>query len=59
LFFYIRVSFVSFLFIWVRGTIPRFRYDKLINMAWRGFLPVSLNYLLFFLGLRVFLFSLF
>nr|WCQ71425.1 NADH dehydrogenase subunit 1 [Hodotermopsis sjostedti] len=59
LFFYVSVSFISFLFIWVRGTMPRFRYDKLMGMAWSGFLPVSLNYLLFFLGLSVFLFSLF
>jgi NADH-ubiquinone oxidoreductase chain 1 len=47
------------LFIWVRGTLPRFRYDRLINLAWRGFLPISLNYLLFFLGVRLFIFSLF
>jgi NADH-ubiquinone oxidoreductase chain 1 len=48
LFFYVKLSFVSYLFIWVRGTLPRFRYDKLIHLAWRGFLPLSLNYLLFF-----------
>lgn len=33
LFFYIRVRFVSFLFLWVRGTLPRYRYDKLIYLA--------------------------
>jgi NADH-ubiquinone oxidoreductase chain 1 len=42
-----RVSFISFLFILVRGTVPRYRYDKLIYLAWKRFLPVSLNYLLF------------
>nr|WHM51913.1 NADH dehydrogenase subunit 1 [Porotermes adamsoni] len=58
-FFYISVTFISFLFIWVRGTLPRFRYDSLMYLAWSSFLPVSLNYLLFFVGVKLFLFSLF
>nr|URX54070.1 NADH dehydrogenase subunit 1 [Paraneotermes simplicicornis] len=58
-FFYISLSFVSYLFIWVRGTLPRFRYDKLMYLAWSSFLPLSLNYLLFFLGIKLFLLSLF
>jgi len=52
IFFYIKLVFVSFCFIWVRGTLPRFRYDKLIYLAWKRFLPVSLNYLIFFIGLK-------
>nr|WHM51796.1 NADH dehydrogenase subunit 1 [Anacanthotermes sp.]WHM51809.1 NADH dehydrogenase subunit 1 [Anacanthotermes sp.] len=56
--FYFKVSFLSFVFIWVRGTIPRFRYDKLMYLAWSSFLPVSLNYLLFILGVKLFMFSL-
>nr|URX53279.1 NADH dehydrogenase subunit 1 [Calcaritermes sp.]URX53357.1 NADH dehydrogenase subunit 1 [Calcaritermes sp.] len=57
LFFYVKVSFISYLFIWVRGTLPRFRYDKLMYLAWSSFLPLSLNYLLFFLGIKLFLIS--
>nr|YP_009351767.1 NADH dehydrogenase subunit 1 [Nasutitermes macrocephalus]AQP30623.1 NADH dehydrogenase subunit 1 [Nasutitermes macrocephalus] len=57
-FFYIKLAFVSFLFIWVRGTVPRFRYDKLMYLAWSSFLPLSLNYLLFFIGVKCFIFSL-
>nr|YP_011015287.1 NADH dehydrogenase subunit 1 [Athousius wudanganus]UBS91009.1 NADH dehydrogenase subunit 1 [Athousius wudanganus] len=56
--FFIKVVFISFLFVWVRGTLPRFRYDKLMYLAWKGFLPVSLNYLFFFFGLKLFVFSL-
>nr|YP_010946959.1 NADH dehydrogenase subunit 1 [Sigmella ectobioides]WGO57716.1 NADH dehydrogenase subunit 1 [Sigmella ectobioides] len=56
-FFYFKLSFISFIFIWVRGTLPRYRYDKLMYLAWSSFLPMSLNYLFFFLGLSVFLFS--
>nr|YP_010895209.1 NADH dehydrogenase subunit 1 [Nephrocerus lapponicus]WJW73748.1 NADH dehydrogenase subunit 1 [Nephrocerus lapponicus] len=58
LIFYMKLSFISFLFIWVRGTFPRFRYDKLMYMAWKSFLPFSLNYLMFFIGIKIFMFSL-
>lgn len=54
--FYVKLCFVSFVFLWVRGTLPRFRYDKLIYIAWKCFLPFSLNYLLFFIGLKIFIF---
>nr|UOU85252.1 NADH dehydrogenase subunit 1 [Tachydromia umbrarum] len=56
LLFYIKLTFISFLFIWVRGTLPRFRYDKLMYLAWKCFLPFSLNYLMFFISLKFFLF---
>nr|WRO44600.1 NADH dehydrogenase subunit 1 [Hypoderma pantholopsum] len=52
-FFYLKLTFISFLFIWVRGTLPRFRYDKLMYLAWKSFLPLSLNYLLMIIGLSV------
>nr|QNV12153.1 NADH dehydrogenase subunit 1 [Simocephalus vetulus] len=38
--------FLAFIFVWVRGTLPRFRYDKLMYLAWKCFLPFSLSYLL-------------
>jgi NADH-ubiquinone oxidoreductase chain 1 len=49
--FYIKLGFLAFMFIWVRGTLPRFRYDKLIFLAWKSYLPCALNYLVFFGGL--------
>nr|YP_009493383.1 NADH dehydrogenase subunit 1 [Lyonetia clerkella]AWK29938.1 NADH dehydrogenase subunit 1 [Lyonetia clerkella] len=55
LIFYLKMVFLSFLFIWVRGTLPRFRYDKLMYLAWKSYLPVSLNFLLFFMGFKIFL----
>nr|YP_010703635.1 NADH dehydrogenase subunit 1 [Sphingonotus mongolicus]WCO86769.1 NADH dehydrogenase subunit 1 [Sphingonotus mongolicus] len=55
--FFIKLSLVSFFFVWVRGTLPRFRYDKLMYLAWKSFLPLSLNFLFFFIGLKVMLFS--
>nr|AMN09028.1 NADH dehydrogenase subunit 1 [Paradelphomyia sp. ZK-2016] len=51
--FFIKLMFIAFMFIWVRGTLPRFRYDKLMYLAWKSFLPFSLNYLLFFIGVKI------
>nr|CAH59797.1 NADH dehydrogenase subunit 1 [Zygaena carniolica virginea] len=51
LIFYLKLSFISFLFIWVRGTLPRYRYDKLMYLAWKSYLPISLNFIIFFMGI--------
>ena len=51
--FFIKTAFIAFSFIWVRGTLPRYRYDQLIHLAWKSFLPVTLNYSIFILGLKV------
>lgn len=55
--FYLKSVMIAFIFVWVRGTLPRFRYDKLIYLAWKRYLPLSINYLIFFLGLKIFFFS--
>lgn len=52
-FFYLKILFLSFIFIWVRGTMPRYRYDKLIYLAWKSYLSISLNYLFLFVGLKL------
>nr|UYK52143.1 NADH dehydrogenase subunit 1 [Asicimbex sp. CSCS-Hym-MC0132] len=54
LMFYFQVVFISYLFILIRGTLPRLRYDKLMMMAWKSFLFVSLNYLVLILMLKFF-----
>nr|YP_010439959.1 NADH dehydrogenase subunit 1 [Pseudoechthistatus hei]UTD45005.1 NADH dehydrogenase subunit 1 [Pseudoechthistatus hei] len=56
LFFFIKVGLMGFLWIWVRGTLPRYRYDKLMYLAWKSYLPVSLNYLLLFFSMKIFIF---
>nr|AND96112.1 NADH deshydrogenase subunit 1 [Onthophagus cervicapra] len=56
--FFLKLVFMSFLWVWVRGTLPRYRYDKLMYLCWKSFLPVSLNYFMFFMGLKLFCFSL-
>nr|ANT45809.1 NADH dehydrogenase subunit 1 [Adelphocoris suturalis] len=49
--FFMKWVFIVFSFIWVRGTLPRFRCDKLMYLTWKMFLPLSLNYFLFMFGL--------
>nr|YP_009318307.1 NADH dehydrogenase subunit 1 [Lunella granulata]AOZ71788.1 NADH dehydrogenase subunit 1 [Lunella granulata] len=46
-----KVLFFSFVFIWVRATLPRFRYDLLMGLTWKVFLPVSLGGLIFVSGM--------
>nr|YP_009827237.1 NADH dehydrogenase subunit 1 [Trichopria drosophilae]QIV21177.1 NADH dehydrogenase subunit 1 [Trichopria drosophilae] len=44
--FYYMYMFMIFLIIWIRGTFPRIRYDNLMFLIWKKFLPMSLNYLI-------------
>nr|AWV84068.1 NADH dehydrogenase subunit 1 [Tettigades opaca] len=53
LMFPIQIALLSFLFIWVRGTLPRYRYDKLMYLAWKCYLPISLNLFLFLFLMKV------
>nr|YP_009987543.1 NADH dehydrogenase subunit 1 [Epeurysa nawaii]QBZ38003.1 NADH dehydrogenase subunit 1 [Epeurysa nawaii]QBZ38016.1 NADH dehydrogenase subunit 1 [Epeurysa nawaii] len=46
-FFFLSVMILSILFIWIRGSLPRYRYDKLMILCWKIYLPVSLNLFLF------------
>nr|YP_010140038.1 NADH dehydrogenase subunit 1 [Hylica paradoxa]QQK57682.1 NADH dehydrogenase subunit 1 [Hylica paradoxa] len=47
-FFYLKVLFFCFFFVWVRCSLPRYRYDSLMYLAWKCYLPLSLNYMYFF-----------
>ena len=51
--FTIKIMFVLFLFIWVRGTFPRYRYDQLMRLGWKVFLPLSLFWVVITAGFLV------
>nr|YP_009054705.1 NADH dehydrogenase subunit 1 [Pseudomuriella schumacherensis]AIK29193.1 NADH dehydrogenase subunit 1 [Pseudomuriella schumacherensis] len=38
----LKTTFVVFVFIWVRATLPRYRYDQLMRLGWKVFLPLTL-----------------
>nr|YP_010713319.1 NADH dehydrogenase subunit 1 [Lychas mucronatus]WDA95771.1 NADH dehydrogenase subunit 1 [Lychas mucronatus] len=55
-FLFLKTLLFSSLFIWVRGTLPRFRYDKLMFMAWKMYLPITLNFILLSLLMKYYQF---
>jgi len=48
--FALKVSLILFFFIWSRATLPRFRYDQLMRLGWKVFLPFTLAWVVFMAG---------
>ena len=42
--FLLKVALLLFCFIWIRATLPRYRYDQLMRIGWKFFLPLTLGY---------------
>lgn len=51
----LKTTIISLIFIWARGTIPRLRYDILINLLWKKILPFTLSWLLFISPVIIFI----
>jgi len=49
----IKTIFFAILFVWVRATLPRIRYDHLIYLTWKNFLPISIGFILLILSLEI------
>jgi NADH-quinone oxidoreductase subunit H len=52
--FSLKIVFILFLFIWARVAFPRYRYDQLMRLGWKIFLPLSLGLLLLIASLLIF-----
>lgn len=53
--FSLKIFFLVTFFIWVRGSLPRYRYDQLMHLGWKGFLPLALGLILLIIGLLFFI----
>nr|QJI81099.1 NADH dehydrogenase subunit 1 [Menticirrhus littoralis] len=48
-----KTALLSLLFLWVRGSYPRFRYDQLMHLIWKNFLPLTLALVIWHLALPI------
>jgi NADH-quinone oxidoreductase subunit H len=49
--FALKTALILFVFIWARATLPRFRYDQLMRLGWKVFLPLTLVWVVFTAGI--------
>ena len=54
LWFALKVIFILFIFIWARATLPRYRYDQLMRLGWKIFLPFSLIWVVLCAGILLY-----
>nr|ADG23002.1 NADH dehydrogenase subunit 1 [Hynobius retardatus] len=50
----IKATILSMLFLWVRASYPRFRYDQLMHLIWKNFLPITIAMTIFHISLPIF-----
>jgi NADH-quinone oxidoreductase subunit H len=53
LWFFTKLAFFLFLFVWLRGSLPRLRYDQLMDLGWKRLIPLSVGWLLLVAAIRL------
>nr|ARS00835.1 NADH dehydrogenase subunit 1 [Salminus brasiliensis] len=53
----VKTTLLTTLFLWVRASYPRFRYDQLMHLVWKNFLPLALAFVLWYIALPLSLIS--
>lgn len=46
-----KVAFLLFLFLWFRATFPRYRYDQIMRLGWKVFIPITIVWIVFVGGM--------
>ena len=49
----VKIAMIIFLFIWIRASYPRIRYDQLMALLWKSYLPLSFTFVIFVSGLLI------
>nr|YP_011015311.1 NADH dehydrogenase subunit 1 [Stegophiura sladeni]UFQ25374.1 NADH dehydrogenase subunit 1 [Stegophiura sladeni] len=49
----VKTMFLIFTFLWIRASFPRIRYDQLMELMWKNFLPLTISFLLFYFILTI------
>jgi NADH-quinone oxidoreductase subunit H len=51
--FFLKLIVILYIFVWTRASVPRVRYDQLMDLGWKALIPLAFGWLLLLVGMRV------